>query len=67
MEHNQATMLANLEQNLIELMADLLDSQNHQIEEATAGVKDPMPREQSELHIHMAKAALLEYAKTVTK
>jgi hypothetical protein len=64
-EHTKATMLENIEQNLIELMADYLDSESLQLDQAIALVKDPIPREESELHIRMAKAAFLEYKKTI--
>lgn len=63
--HAKAAMLENIEQNLIELMADYLDSEILQIDQAIALVKDPVPREESELHIRMAKAAFLEYKKTI--
>lgn len=61
----KAAMLENIEQNLIELMADYLDSESLQLDQAIALVKDPVPREESELHIRMAKAAFLEYKKTI--
>ncbi len=64
-EHAKAAMLENIEQNLIEMMADYLDSESLKLDEAIALMKDPVPREESELHIRMAKAAFLEYKKTV--
>lgn len=64
-EHAKAAMLENIEQNLIELMADYLDSESLQLDQAIALVKDPIPKEGSELHIRMAKAAFLEYTKTI--
>lgn len=64
-EHAKAAMLEDIEQNLIELMAEYLDSESLQLDQAIALVKDPIPREESELHIRMAKAAFLEYQKTV--
>ena len=64
-EHAKAAMLENIEQNLIELMAEYLDSESLQLDQAIALVKDPVPREESELHIRMAKAAFLEYKKTI--
>ena len=64
-EHAKTAMLENIEQNLIELMADYLDSPILQLYQAIALVKDPVPREESELHIRMAKAAFLEYKKTI--
>jgi hypothetical protein len=65
LNHQLRNMLENIEQNLIELMADYLDSEILQIEQAIALVKDPVTREESELHIRMAKAAFLEYKKTI--
>ena len=59
------TMLENIEQNLIEMMADYLDSESLILDQAIALVKDPIPREKSELHIRMAKAAFAEYKKTI--
>ncbi len=58
-------MLENIEQNLIEMMADYLDSESLKLDEAIALIKDPVPRQESELHIRMAKAAFLEYKNTV--
>ena len=55
----------NIEQNLLELIADFLDSEELQLDEATGLFSDPIPREKTELHIRMAKAAMLEYKKTV--
>ena len=63
--HAKEAMLENIEQNLIELMAEFLDSDSLKLDEAIALVKDPVSREESELHIRMAKAAFLEYKKTV--
>lgn len=60
-------MLENIEQNLIELMADYLDSDSVNLDEVIANVGDPVAREESELHIRMANAAFTEYKKTVTK
>jgi len=64
---NQAksAILENIEQNLIEIMADYLDSESLQLDQAIAFIKDPIPRKESELHIRMAKAAFLEYQKTI--
>ena len=55
----------NVQQKLIELMADYLDSEDLKIDEAASGYKDPIPREESELHIRMAKAAYREYKSTI--
>lgn len=55
----------NIKQALIELIADFLDREDVQFEEAISGVKDPKPREETSLHIYMAEAAFEVYAKTV--
>lgn len=55
----------NIKQSLIELIAEFLDREDVQFEEALSGVKDPKPREETELHIQMAEAAFEVYAKTV--
>lgn len=65
-EHAKQAMLDTIKQDLIELMADFLDGEELQLNQAIALVKDPVPREESELHIRMAKAAFEEYKKTVT-
>lgn len=57
----------NIEQILNETMADFLDSKAVQFEELNNGLKDPVPRDQSELHIRMAKAAFQEYKNTIKK
>jgi hypothetical protein len=64
-EHATRAMLENIEQNLIELMADFLDSDSLKLDEMIALIKDPAPREESELHVRMANAAFNEYKKTV--
>ena len=64
-EHSKAAMLDNIEQSLIELIADYLDSESLILDQAIALIKDPTPREETELHIRMAKAAFLEYKRTV--
>jgi hypothetical protein len=56
-EHAKSAMLDNIKQNLIEMMADYLDSESLILDQAIALVKDP--------HIRMAEAAFLEYQKTV--
>lgn len=61
----KAAMLENIEQNLIELMAEYLDSDSLELDQAIAGVEDPVPRDESSLHIRMAKAAFYEYVSTV--
>ncbi len=58
-------MFDDIEQNLLELIADFLDSEEVQLDEAIGLFNDPTPREDTELHIRMAKAAMVEYKKTV--
>lgn len=55
----------NVEQMLIENIADFLDEEEILIQEAMAELKDPEPREKTELHIRMAKAAMKEYKSTM--
>jgi len=65
MKHVKEAMFDNVEQNLIEIMADFLDSDSLELDCAIAEVKDPIDREKSELHMRMAKAAFSEFKKTV--
>jgi len=53
-----------MEQRILEMFADYLDSEDLQIDKAIAQLKDPVVREESELHIRMAKAAVEEVKKT---
>lgn len=55
----------NIKQQLIELLADFLDSENFEFEQALAGVKDPQERENTDLHIKMADAAFAVYRNSV--
>ncbi len=55
----------NITQMLLESMADFLDEHEVLVEQSMTGVVDPIAREKSELHIRMAKAAMLEYKKTM--
>lgn len=55
----------NVEQMLIENIADFLDEEEIIIQEVMAELKDPEPREKTELHIRMAKAAMKEYKSTM--
>lgn len=59
--------MENLKQILIECIADILDSEEIQREEILNNLKDPIKREESELHIRMAYAAYNEYIKTCSK
>jgi len=62
---DKLVLFQEVEWALIESMADLLDSEGVIFQEAMAGLRDPEPRETSELHIRMAHAALEEYRKTM--
>lgn len=64
-KHTVNAMLDNIKQNLIELMANFLDSESVKMDEAIALIKDPVSKEESELHIRMANAAFEEYKKTM--
>ena len=55
----------NVEQMLIENIADFLDEESILIQETMAELKDPIPREKTELHIRMAQAAMKEYKSTM--
>ena len=57
--------MENIEQGLIELIADYLDSDEVIINEAIERIKDPNQREKTTLHIEMAKAAFEVYKKTM--
>jgi len=63
--HAEHAMLDNIQQNLIELMADFLDSESVKLDESVACISDPEAKDESELHIRMAKAAFNEYKKTM--
>lgn len=54
-----------IEQELIELMADFLDSETVKFNEAVEGVKHKEPREKSVLHIRMAKSAYFWYKQSI--
>lgn len=59
--------LANIEQNLIELMANFLDSREFEENKAMGLFSEPKKRENTELHIRMAKVAMKEYRKSIQK
>ena len=65
MNHATEASIENIEQDLIELIADFLDSESVVLDEAIGNIKDPESREESELHIKMAKAAMQVYIDTV--
>lgn len=65
MSYSTDLCFENVEQMLIEKIADFLDSEEILIQESTAELKDPEPREKTELHIRMAKAAMKEYKSTM--
>ncbi len=60
------TSKINIFQHLIEIMADFLDDEITTREERFGELEDDCPREKSELHIRMARAAMDEYLKTKT-
>lgn len=62
----ESFLFVNLQQGLQEVIGDYLDSESHLIDEAIGGFKDPVERENSDLHIRMAKAAVEVYLNTVT-
>ena len=53
-----------MEQRLLEMLGDYFDSEELKIDKAIAQIKDPINREDSELHMRMAKAAVDEVKKT---
>lgn len=59
--------LDNITQILIETMAEFLDNDDIVKEQNLQGIKDPILREESELHIRMANAAMEEYKKTIVE
>ena len=63
-KYEKQLLFENMEQRLLEMFADYLDSEELQIDKAIAQLKDPVIREESELHIRMAKAAVEEVKKT---
>ena len=63
-EYEKQLLYENMEQRLLEMFADYLDSEELQIDKTIAQLKDPVNREESELHIRMAKAAVEEVKKT---
>lgn len=64
-KHVKEAMFDDMEQDLLELIADFLDSDSVQLNETIGLFSDPVSREDSELHIRMAKAAMKEYRNTV--
>lgn len=64
-DHAKEAMLDMIEQDLLEVIADFLDSDCVQLNEAIGLFYDPISRDKSELHIRMAKAAMKEYRNTV--
>jgi len=63
--HAKEAMFENMEQSLLELIADWLDSEEQQLNQFIALVQDPVSHEDTELHIRMAKAAMEVYKSTV--
>lgn len=64
MKIDKTKEMENLKQALIENIADIIDSEAVQCEQILNGIYDPEIREESELHIRMAEAALAEYKRT---
>jgi hypothetical protein len=65
LDRARKAMLEAIEQSLLERMADFLDGEELQLNEAIMSMADPVERTESELHIRMAKAAFKEYKKTI--
>jgi hypothetical protein len=63
-EYEKQLLFENMQQRLLEMLGDYLDSEDLQIDKAIAQLKDPINRQDSELHIRMAKAAVNEAKKT---
>lgn len=57
--------MERINQLLIELFADFLDSDEVITQQILDEAFDPIPRLETELHIRMAKAAMKEYKRTV--
>lgn len=65
MNQETQTSVENITQNLVETIADFLDSEPVRLNEVMGNVKDPAPREESVLHIKMAEAAMKVYLESV--
>ena len=65
MDYNQKILMENVKQSLIEKMADFLDDPSLATDLYLAKLKEHKPREKSELHIRMAKAAFFEFKNTI--
>ena len=57
--------LDNIEQMLLETIADFLDEESIRLDETIGLFYDPVERDKSELHIRMAKSAMVEYRNTI--
>lgn len=66
-DYGRQVAFDNIEQGLLELIGEYLDSESVIIEETSNNLKDPVSREKTELHIRMAKAAMIEYKNTMVK
>lgn len=64
-EYGREVAFDNIEQGLLELIGEYLDSESVIIEETSNNIKDPVSREKTELHVRMAKAAMVEYKNTI--
>ena len=58
--------LEDIKYLLEETIAEFLDQDNVIVHQAILGIKDPTPREETELHIRMAEAAIKEYEKSMS-
>jgi 3-methyladenine DNA glycosylase AlkC len=63
-DYRRELLFERMEQRLLEIMADYLDDEELQVDKSMANISDPVSREESELHIRMAKAAMEEVKKT---
>lgn len=63
-EYEKQLLFENMQQRLSEMLGEYLDSEDLQIDKSIAQLKDPLNRQDSELHIRMAKAAVDEAKKT---
>lgn len=60
--------MENIKQSLVELIADWLDSDQIKFEMGCSKISEPQTREDSDLHIKMAEAAMAVFeANTLTE
>lgn len=63
--HTQLAQFDEIEEMLMEAIIDVLDNDSTKLCEAIAGLEDPAPPEETDLHERMAKAAIQVYIETV--